>query len=359
MPLIALGSVCVSKPLLASSWLRKSFWLFLAMFTTLGIADSASAQNEAPKACWVTEFVPGERVSHWQKGSVQRGRTFYSQKITTDGLSMPKLAALFEKHVRSSTSPLSNKSQYVSGCTMGSSYSSETYLASRGAPGYEGERGEQIAWVPAPSELAAARLAATDPKFVYMQCVLTSGLIPSSNNYYDKLLDFATTPVFMVSSRRSDDVARADAESKLTDWARTNSVKYHYKACFSASSRERLKAEYAFAMDHFRAGTQTREINFRELNFNPDFAYLPGAAAKVAEKPKPAPTKPGASGYLNVEDNGNAARAKAWDNAMLQAKREEAARKAADAAAAAKSAAKNKEILDKARAERKKRGNRQ
>jgi len=155
------------------------------------------------------------------------------------------------------------------------------------------------------------------------------------------------------------EITRANAWSKLKDWARANRIRDHYSACFSASSQERLKAEYAFAMDHFRAGSQTREIDFSELKFDPGFAYLPGAEAKVAEIPKPAPTSPVASGYLSVEDNGNAARAKAQELVLLQAKREEIARKAADAAAAAKSAAKNKQILDKARAERKKWGNRQ
>jgi hypothetical protein len=50
---------------------------------------------------------------------------------------------------------------------------------------------------------------------------------------------------------------------------------------------------------------------------------------------------------------------KAWDNVLLQAKREEATRQAAIAAATAESKAKYKQAMDKAIAEAKKRGNRQ
>ncbi len=331
---------------------RKLFWLFAAIFISLGISDNVYAQNEAPIACWVTEFVPGERSDHWQKGAVQRTRTFSTQKISIDGLSLEKLSEIFEKHVRSSTSPLSSKSQYVSGCTVGGAYE-----ASFGALDYRGDS-KEIIWAPSPSELDAARRSATDSQFVYAQCVLTYGPGPVSTPYVDTVLDFATTPIFMAKLIPDHRNTRADAWSKLKDWARANRINDHYSACFSASSQERLKAEYAFAMDHFRAGSQTREIDFSELKLRPG-SYLPGAEAKVAEIPKPAPSSPVASGYLSVEDNGNAARAKAQELVLLQAKREEIARKAADAAAAAKSAAKNKQILDKARAERKKRGNRQ
>jgi len=336
---------------------RKLFWLVAAIFISLGSSDNVYAQNEAPIACWVTEFVPGERSDHWQKGAVQRTRTFSTQKISIDGLSLEKLSEIFEKHVRSSTSPLSSKSQYVSGCTLGGGYRSAAEMASFGALDYRGDS-KEIIWAPSPSELDAARRSATDPQFVYAQCVLTYGPGPVNSTYVDTVLDFATTPIFM-AKLMFHEITRANAWSKLKDWARANRIRDHYSACFSASSQERLKAEYAFAMDHFRAGSQTREIDFSELKFDPGFAYLPGAEAKVAEIPKPAPTSPVASGYLSVEDNGNAARAKAQELVLLQAKREEIARKAADAAAAAKSAAKNKQILDKARAERKKRGNRQ
>lgn len=345
MPWISVAVVCVGKMPFANSWTRKFSCLFLAMFISLGISDAAYADSEADPACWVTEFVPGERVYKYGKGNVQRGRTFSTKEITTDGLSMPKLAELFEKHVRATTSPLSSTSQYVSGCTLSSPSGSAEYNASRGHPRYEGGNLEKSAWVPSPSELAAARRSATDPAFVYMQCVHAADL-SKNGDYYDRLHDVAKTPIFMAKAGQED-----AAKYQLTLWGRANGIEARDTTCFSASTQVRLKAEYAHAMDHYRAGSQSREVDFI-----PDFAHLPGAAAKLAEKPKPAPTKPVSPGALIVEDNGNAARAKAWDNVLLQAKRDDAARKAAVAAATAESKAKHKMIMDKAIAEAKKRG---
>ncbi|MCZ8371022.1 MAG: hypothetical protein O9293_13865 [Porphyrobacter sp.] len=77
------------------------------------------------------------------------------------------------------------------------------------------------------------------------------------------------------------------------------------------------------------------------------------AAIRNVEKPKPS------GAFISIKDNGNAARAKAWDNALLQSMRGEAERKASIAAQTAESKAKYKQIMDKVIAEAKKRGNRQ
>lgn len=345
---ISLGAVDQIGISSTNSCKQKLCSLLIAILISLCISDAAYADTEADLACWVTEFVPGERVNKYGKGNVQRGRTFSTKEITTDGLSMPKLAELLEKHVRATISPLSSKSQYVSGCNMSSTSGSAEYNASRGHPRYEGGGLENIAWVPSSAEIAAARRADTDPKFVYMQCVHAADL-SKTGDYYDRLYDVAKTPIFMAKPGQEH-----IAQYQLTLWGRKNGTEVRDTSCFSASSQERLKAEYANALDHFRAGSQTREIDFK-----PDFAHMPGATAKVAEAPKPAPTKPISPGALIVEDNGNAARAKAWDNVLLQAKREEATRKAAVAAATVESKAKYKQIMEKAIAEAKKLGNKQ
>ena len=90
--------------------------------------------------------------------------------------------------------------------------------------------------------------------------------------------------------------------------------------------------------------------------WSPSNASVSQEAQRISESQK----KPElSSGALIGEDNGNAARAKAWDNVLLQAKREEATRKAAVAAATVESKAKYKQIMEKAIAEAKKRGNKQ
>ena len=348
MRLISLGGDCVIKIPLVNSWKQKFCCLLVAILISLGISDAAYADTEADFACWVTEFVPGERVYKYGKGNVQRGRTFSTKEIATDGLNWPKLAEVFEKHVRATIPPLSSKSQYVSGCTMSSASGSAESNASRGHPRYEGGIFEKIAWIPLPSELSSARRAENDPKFVYMQCVHATDL-SKDGDYYDRLHDVAKTPIFMAKPGQEH-----TAQYQLTLWGRVNGTEARDTTCFSASTPERLKVEYANAMDHFRAGSQSREIDFK-----PGVAHLSEAAAKAAVVPKLAPINRVSPGSLTVEDTGATARAKAWDNVVLQAKREEATRKAAVAAATTESKAKYKQIMDKAIAEAKKRGNKQ
>lgn len=81
-----------------------------------------------------------------------------------------------------------------------------------------------------------------------------------------------------------------------------------------------------------------------------DTQWVGAYAAQDTRLPKPT------GAFITIKDNGIAARLKAWDNVLLQAKREEAGRKAAIAALTAESKAKYQQIIDKAVAEAKKRG---
>lgn len=80
---------------------------------------------------------------------------------------------------------------------------------------------------------------------------------------------------------------------------------------------------------------------------------------KISDNAPVTTAKPATPSSLTITDNGEKVRAQAWDNVLLQAKREQAQQQASIAAQTAESKAKYKQIMDKAIAEAKKRGNRQ
>lgn len=71
------------------------------------------------------------------------------------------------------------------------------------------------------------------------------------------------------------------------------------------------------------------------------------------------PSRPSGPGYLTIEDNGVKARTKAWEDSVLQMRREEAAMKVQTAIATAESKAKNEVLRQKMLAEMRNRGNKQ
>ena len=75
--------------------------------------------------------------------------------------------------------------------------------------------------------------------------------------------------------------------------------------------------------------------------------------------PAPAPPKPTAPGALIIEDNGIAARTKAWEDTVLEAQRQDAAIRAKQVAETARTSAKHKAVLAKLFEEMRKRGSKQ
>jgi ribosomal protein L24E len=84
----------------------------------------------------------------------------------------------------------------------------------------------------------------------------------------------------------------------------------------------------------------------------------PEAIAAIGA-PAPTPPKPSGPGVLVIEDNGIAARTKAWEDTVLQAQRQEAATRAKQVAETARSSAKHKVELARVFEEMCKRGNKQ
>jgi hypothetical protein len=322
----------------------------------LSFAAPGVAHAQVSLACWTFEFVPGERVYQTRLGNVQRGRTFFSKEFTDDGLNRLTIAEAFETHVRATTPPLSSKSQYVAGCTGSSPAGGAEGNAMRGHQRFLNEGAgyvTSVVWAPSAADRAAARLADNKSPVVYMQCVLATDTDPyGGQERYDRPYQVVRTRVFMAE-------ARGGASEQLGNWGRANGITINDNRCFAASTPERLKAEYADARDHYGPASQTREIDFI-----PDFAHLPGAAPKVAAAPKPAPpkpvpAKPVSPGVLIVEDNGIAARTKAWEDTVLEAQRQDAAIRAKQVAETARSSAEHKAVLAKVFEEMRKRGNKQ
>ena len=109
---------------------------------------------------------------------------------------------------------------------------------------------------------------------------------------------------------------------------------------------------------HIKPSKSESEDHIR-VAFTPETTVHRVGAGSAAVPAKPVQAFGSAAGSLTIKDNGIAARLEAWDNVLLQAQREEATRKAVVAAATAESKAKYKQIMNKAIAEAKKRGNKQ
>lgn len=119
--------------------------------------------------------------------------------------------------------------------------------------------------------------------------------------------------------------------------------------CDRSYSRAGLAEE---ARARLLAVTQVRNI---------DTGWTGGLAAKTpgaadTRTPSGVPAVAGGGGSLTVEDNGNLARIAAWDNKLLQAQRVEAAAKVQRAIGTAESKAEYKRLMDKVRADLKRRG---
>lgn len=317
----------------------------------LSLAGPGVAHAELSVACWTFEFVPGERVYQRGLGNVQRGRTFVSNEFSSGHFHRLKIAEAFEKHVRATIAPLSSKSQYVSDCAVASTYGSARGNAIEAHRRYLNEGNfavESVAWGPSATELAAAKLADDEIPIVYMQCVLAA-VLSREGERYDRPAQAVRTRVFKTEIHR--DVAATD---QLRAWGGANGIDGDEISCFAATTPERTKAAYADVMDHFGPGSTVRDIEFL-----PDFALPPGTAPKAVVAPKLAPAKPVAPGVLIIEDNGIAAKAKAWDDSVLQMRREAAAQRVKAAIATAESKANSEILRQKMLAEMRARGNKQ
>ena len=146
-------------------------------------------------------------------------------------------------------------------------------------------------------------------------------------------------------------VAKAEA---FANHIRERYVNKHYlfEGCAVHDTRQQADVWRARWLD-----TSRIESGRRRIAVDWPSASSPLGTTKSIAKAGP-PNKSG-PGSITVEDTGGTASAKAWDNVLLQAKREEAGRQASIAAQTAESKAKHKLIIDKAIAEAKKRGNKQ
>ncbi len=168
-------------------------------------------------------------------------------------------------------------------------------------------------------------------------------------------------------------------DAKLTVWCRgftpkTSEVMY-YSPNFTVESATLDKSKIQKSFETFVSATYGLEyVSLAHCDTAADPNYINGRRQEFLDDPrsgKPVKVewrydnanaaavkiaKPTSPGSLTITDNGEKARTKAWDNVLLQAKRDEAARQASIAAQTAESKAKYKQIMDKAIAEAKKRG---
>jgi hypothetical protein len=92
------------------------------------------------------------------------------------------------------------------------------------------------------------------------------------------------------------------------------------------------------------------------ISWRPRGEAVNGEARMLAQLAGDAPTAASGVGSLTIEDDGIAARTKAWDNQLLQARREEAAAKVKRAIATEESKAEYDRLIAQVKADLKRRG---